>query len=44
MLYFLQLCNHITNGRKCQFIGNCAFAHSQEEKEIWTYMKDLGSK
>lgn len=37
-----ELCNHIVNDRKCQFIGNCAFAHSQEEKEIWTYMKDLG--
>ncbi|CAI9616346.1 unnamed protein product, partial [Staurois parvus] len=37
-----ELCHHIVTGKKCQFIGNCAFAHSQEEKEIWTYMKDLG--
>lgn len=37
-----ELCNHILNGKKCQYIGNCAFAHSQEEKEIWTFMKDLG--
>ncbi|XP_056393113.1 zinc finger CCCH domain-containing protein 7A [Hyla sarda] len=37
-----ELCHHILNGKKCQYIGNCAFAHSQEEKEIWTFMKDLG--
>lgn len=37
-----ELCHHIVTGKKCQFIGNCAFAHSQEEKEIWTYMKDMG--
>ncbi|XP_069590153.1 zinc finger CCCH domain-containing protein 7A isoform X1 [Ranitomeya imitator] len=36
-----ELCHHILNGKKCQYIGNCAFAHSQEEKEIWTFMKDL---
>ncbi|XP_064415105.1 zinc finger CCCH domain-containing protein 7A isoform X2 [Latimeria chalumnae] len=34
------LCNHISSGKKCQYIGNCSFAHSQEEKEMWTYMKD----
>nr|DBA20315.1 TPA: hypothetical protein GDO54_016022 [Pyxicephalus adspersus] len=37
-----ELCHHILNDKKCQFIGNCAFAHSQEEKEIWTFMKDQG--
>ncbi|XP_068100838.1 zinc finger CCCH domain-containing protein 7A [Hyperolius riggenbachi] len=37
-----ELCHHIVTGKKCQYIGNCAFAHSQEEKEIWTYMRDLG--
>ncbi|KAM3916687.1 zinc finger CCCH domain-containing protein 7A [Leptodactylus fuscus] len=37
-----ELCHHISNGKKCQYIGNCTFAHSQEEKEIWTFMKDLG--
>ncbi|XP_075686233.1 zinc finger CCCH domain-containing protein 7A isoform X2 [Rhinoderma darwinii] len=36
-----ELCHHILNGKKCQYIGICAFAHSQEEKEIWTFMKDL---
>ncbi|XP_055453693.1 zinc finger CCCH domain-containing protein 7A [Psammomys obesus] len=34
------LCNHIANGKKCQYVGNCSFAHSQEEREVWTYMKD----
>ncbi|XP_051023294.1 zinc finger CCCH domain-containing protein 7A isoform X2 [Acomys russatus] len=34
------LCNHIANGKKCQFVGNCSFAHSHEEREVWTYMKD----
>ncbi|XP_069839822.1 zinc finger CCCH domain-containing protein 7A [Dendropsophus ebraccatus] len=37
-----ELCHHIVNGKKCQYIGNCAFAHSHEEKEIWTFMKELG--
>ncbi|XP_063790377.1 zinc finger CCCH domain-containing protein 7A [Pseudophryne corroboree] len=37
-----ELCHHILSGKKCQYIGNCAFAHSQEEKEIWTCMRDLG--
>ncbi|CAJ0919270.1 unnamed protein product [Ranitomeya imitator] len=39
-----ELCHHILNGKKCQYIGNCAFAHSQEEKEIWTFMKDLSTE
>ncbi|XP_052615444.1 LOW QUALITY PROTEIN: zinc finger CCCH domain-containing protein 7A [Peromyscus californicus insignis] len=34
------LCNHIASGRKCQYVGNCSFAHSPEEREVWTYMKD----
>ncbi|MEE6498368.1 hypothetical protein FKM82_003052 [Ascaphus truei] len=34
------LCNHIVNGKKCQYIGNCTFAHSSEEKEMWTYMRE----
>ncbi|KAM4697785.1 zinc finger CCCH domain-containing protein 7A [Rhinophrynus dorsalis] len=36
------LCHHIVSGKKCQYIGNCSFAHSPEEKEIWTFMKDHG--
>ncbi|KAM8933476.1 zinc finger CCCH domain-containing protein 7A [Pelodytes ibericus] len=37
-----ELCHHIVTGKKCQYVGNCSFAHSSEEKEIWTYMKVLG--
>ncbi|XP_053327961.1 zinc finger CCCH domain-containing protein 7A [Spea bombifrons] len=37
-----EMCNHIVTGKKCQYIGNCSFAHSPEEREIWTYMKDCG--
>ncbi|KAG8432927.1 hypothetical protein GDO86_017262 [Hymenochirus boettgeri] len=37
-----EMCNHIASGKKCQYIGNCSFAHSPEEKEIWTYMKEIG--
>uniref|UniRef100_UPI00358F7E37 zinc finger CCCH domain-containing protein 7A n=1 Tax=Myxine glutinosa TaxID=7769 RepID=UPI00358F7E37 len=35
-----EMCAHVANGKKCQYIGNCTFAHSQEEKEIWMYMKE----
>ncbi|EMP37325.1 Zinc finger CCCH domain-containing protein 7A [Chelonia mydas] len=35
-----QLCNHIASGKKCQYVGNCSFAHSPEEREMWTYMKE----
>lgn len=38
------MCNHISAGKKCQYVGNCSFAHSHEEREVWTYMKDNGSK
>ncbi|XP_062915307.1 zinc finger CCCH domain-containing protein 7A [Mobula hypostoma] len=34
------LCMHIAKGKKCGYIGNCSFAHSLEEKDMWTYMKD----
>ncbi|XP_025059168.1 zinc finger CCCH domain-containing protein 7A isoform X3 [Alligator sinensis] len=36
------LCNHIASGKKCQYVGNCSFAHSPEEREMWTYMKENG--
>lgn len=36
------LCNHIASGKKCQYVGNCSFAHSLEEREVWTYMKENG--
>lgn len=37
-----QICIHVLKQRKCHYIGNCSFAHSQEEKELWTYMKNNG--
>ncbi|XP_020942257.1 zinc finger CCCH domain-containing protein 7A isoform X3 [Sus scrofa] len=36
------LCNHIASGKKCQYVGNCSFAHSPEERDVWTYMKENG--
>ncbi|KAK1344817.1 hypothetical protein QTO34_013519 [Cnephaeus nilssonii] len=38
----MPLCNHIASGKKCQYVGNCSFAHSPEEREVWTYMKENG--
>ncbi|RXM32439.1 Zinc finger CCCH domain-containing protein 7A [Acipenser ruthenus] len=38
------LCIHIASGKKCQYIGNCSFAHSPEERDMWTYMKDTSSE
>ncbi|KAK3532701.1 hypothetical protein QTP86_028072 [Hemibagrus guttatus] len=35
-----EICLHVAAGKKCQYIGNCTFAHSVEEKDLWTYMKD----
>ncbi|XP_076865357.1 zinc finger CCCH domain-containing protein 7A [Brachyhypopomus gauderio] len=35
-----EICMHVAAGKKCQYIGNCTFAHSTEEKDLWTYMKD----
>ncbi|XP_053325130.1 zinc finger CCCH domain-containing protein 7B [Spea bombifrons] len=34
------ICVHVQNGRKCHYIGNCTFAHSTEEKDMWTFMKE----
>ncbi|XP_069764215.1 zinc finger CCCH domain-containing protein 7B isoform X2 [Narcine bancroftii] len=34
------LCMHVANGKKCLYIGNCSFAHSIEERDAWTYMKE----
>uniref|UniRef100_A0A9J8CPG0 Zinc finger CCCH-type containing 7Ba n=1 Tax=Cyprinus carpio carpio TaxID=630221 RepID=A0A9J8CPG0_CYPCA len=36
------ICVHVLKQRKCHYIGNCSFAHSQEEKDLWTYMKNNG--
>uniref|UniRef100_A0A8C5QQF1 Zinc finger CCCH-type containing 7B n=1 Tax=Leptobrachium leishanense TaxID=445787 RepID=A0A8C5QQF1_9ANUR len=35
-----EICVHVQNGKKCQYIGNCSFAHNNEEKDIWTFMKE----
>uniref|UniRef100_A0A3Q0RB27 Zinc finger CCCH-type containing 7A n=1 Tax=Amphilophus citrinellus TaxID=61819 RepID=A0A3Q0RB27_AMPCI len=35
-----EICMHVTSGKKCQYIGNCTFAHSVEERDLWTYMKE----
>lgn len=33
------ICHRILNHGRCN-VGNCTFAHSQEEKDMWTYMKN----
>uniref|UniRef100_A0A674ATC8 Zinc finger CCCH-type containing 7B n=1 Tax=Salmo trutta TaxID=8032 RepID=A0A674ATC8_SALTR len=38
------ICAHVVKQKKCHYIGNCAFAHSEEEKQVWTYMKNNGLK
>ncbi|KAJ7992594.1 hypothetical protein DPEC_G00280310 [Dallia pectoralis] len=38
------ICAHVMKQKKCHFIGNCTFAHSEEEKDVWTYMKNNGLK
>ncbi|XP_047671720.1 zinc finger CCCH-type containing 7Ba isoform X2 [Tachysurus fulvidraco] len=38
------ICVHVLKEKKCNYIGNCSFAHSLEEKELWTYMKNTGSR
>ncbi|XP_029015241.1 zinc finger CCCH domain-containing protein 7A [Betta splendens] len=35
-----EICMHVNAGKKCQYIGNCTFAHSTEERDLWTYMKE----
>nr|XP_046271266.1 zinc finger CCCH domain-containing protein 7B-like isoform X2 [Scatophagus argus] len=34
------ICTQILEKRKCNYTGKCTFAHSQEEKKIWMYMKN----
>ncbi|XP_041943865.1 zinc finger CCCH domain-containing protein 7B-like isoform X2 [Alosa sapidissima] len=36
------ICAHVLKQRKCTYPGNCSFAHSQEERDVWTYMKNEG--
>lgn len=35
---------HVAAGKKCQYIGNCSFAHSTEERDLWTFMKENNGK
>lgn len=35
-----EICMHVTAGKKCQYVGVCTFAHSVEERDLWTYMKE----
>lgn len=37
---FVQMCVHVMKQKKCHYIGNCSFAHSLEERDVWTYMKN----
>ncbi|XP_037333028.2 zinc finger CCCH-type containing 7Ba isoform X3 [Pungitius pungitius] len=34
------ICTQMLKKKKCNYSGNCTFAHSQEEKEMWMYMKN----
>ncbi|XP_051905974.1 zinc finger CCCH domain-containing protein 7B-like isoform X2 [Hippocampus zosterae] len=34
-----ELCTWMLKNKKCDFTGNCSFAHSTEEKDMWMYMK-----
>ncbi|XP_026201454.1 zinc finger CCCH-type containing 7Ba [Anabas testudineus] len=34
------ICTQMLDKKKCNYHGNCTFAHSQEEKEMWMYMKN----
>ncbi|KAM9324521.1 zinc finger CCCH domain-containing protein 7B [Gastrophryne carolinensis] len=36
-----EICVHVQKGKKCQYIGNCSFAHNTEEKDVWTYMREI---
>ncbi|KAF3700478.1 Zinc finger CCCH domain-containing protein 7B Rotavirus 'X'-associated non-structural protein [Channa argus] len=35
-----EVCTQMLRRRKCDYSGNCTFAHSQEEKDMWMYMKN----
>lgn len=38
------MCVHVMKQKKCHYIGNCSFAHSLEERDVWTYMKNNNRK
>ncbi|XP_054616011.1 zinc finger CCCH domain-containing protein 7B-like isoform X2 [Dunckerocampus dactyliophorus] len=35
-----EMCNQILEKKKCNYSGKCTFAHSEEEKDMWMYMKN----
>ncbi|XP_077589872.1 zinc finger CCCH domain-containing protein 7A [Stigmatopora nigra] len=35
-----EICRHVAASKKCQYIGNCTFAHGPEERDFWTFMKE----
>ncbi|KAM6965983.1 zinc finger CCCH domain-containing protein 7B-like [Tautogolabrus adspersus] len=37
---FYDICTQIVKKGKCSYPGKCTFAHSQEEREMWMYMKN----
>ncbi|KAM9843096.1 zinc finger CCCH domain-containing protein 7B-like [Aulostomus maculatus] len=34
------LCTQMLEKKKCSYSGNCTFAHSPEERDMWMYMKN----
>uniref|UniRef100_A0A8C4R216 C3H1-type domain-containing protein n=1 Tax=Eptatretus burgeri TaxID=7764 RepID=A0A8C4R216_EPTBU len=38
---FYEMCTRIAGGQKCTFGANCNFAHTEEERKIWMFMKDM---
>ncbi|CAF92374.1 unnamed protein product, partial [Tetraodon nigroviridis] len=35
-----EICIQVLKNKKCNYPGNCTFAHSPEEREMWMYMKN----
>nr|XP_057904820.1 zinc finger CCCH domain-containing protein 7A-like isoform X2 [Doryrhamphus excisus] len=35
-----EMCNQVLEKKKCNYSGKCTFAHSEEEKDMWMYMKN----
>eukprot|EP00058_Branchiostoma_floridae_P025252 XP_002610742.1 hypothetical protein BRAFLDRAFT_90929 [Branchiostoma floridae] len=35
-----QMCWHVQQGKACSVGKTCTFAHSQEERKIWTFLKE----
>ncbi|XP_002126658.3 zinc finger CCCH domain-containing protein 7A isoform X2 [Ciona intestinalis] len=39
-----ELCENFRRQKRCAFSGKCNFAHSQEEMDIWMYLRDNNLK